>query len=113
MKKGVKAFALLFALVACSGCGLWDVIVDINSEIGFSEEEFAKSKPKVEEANPPDTPSAGQQLQQRTAEWWGKAKSLGPRTDSGPSAMVRCRVAGSERFTKAQDCVSMGGTIVP
>lgn len=108
----VRLFALLFALVACSGCGLWDVLVEINSEIGYSEEEFAKGKPKPEE---PEQVAATQQkseLLQRTENWWKNASSLGPAKKTGKDAMVRCRIGGSERFTRPRDCVAAGGSVL-
>jgi hypothetical protein len=110
----VKLFVLLFALFACSGCGLWDVLVEINGEIGFSEEEFAKSRPKQPKVE--ETQVAGakpkSELQRRTETWWKNASTLGPAKKTGKDAMVRCRLGGSERFTRTRDCVAAGGTVL-
>jgi hypothetical protein len=109
----VKLFVLLFALLACSGCGLWDVLVEINGEIGFSEEEFAKSRPKPKEEEVQVAgPKPKSELQQRTETWWKNASSLGPTKKTGKNAMVRCRLGGSERFTRPRDCTAAGGTVL-
>ena len=42
----MKTLLVLLALLGLTGC---DFIADINAEIGFSEEELAKSKAKVEQ----------------------------------------------------------------
>ena len=104
----MKQLVLLIALVFASGC---DVIADINSEIGYSEAELSKGKPEAASAAAPA--AAEETPAQRSATWWENAKTLAPaEKKQGGDAMVRCRVAGSERFTLARDCISSGGTVL-
>jgi hypothetical protein len=107
----VNKLALLFALFACSGCGLWDVLVEINGEIGYSEEEFAKGKPKAEEPEVAAV-SSKSELLKRTETWWKNAKTLGPAKTTGKDAMIRCKLGGSERFTRSRDCLAAGGSVL-
>ena len=105
----MRVFVLVIAAFVLGGC---EVISDINSEIGFSEEEKAKSKAKAEATAPADEEEPDTYAK-RTAEWWGKAKSLGPREDQdSDNPMVRCKVGGTERFTLTRDCLASGGTVL-
>ncbi len=117
----MKLFVLLLALTACSGCGLWDAIVEINGEIGYSEEEFAKTRRRAEASKAKASKAEGKQvaatptksdLQQRTEAWWKNATTLGPAKKTGKNAMIRCRIRGAERFTRPRDCAAAGGTVI-
>ena len=47
-----------------------------------------------------------------TANWWQNATTLGPAKKTGKDAMVRCKLAGSERFTRVDDCLAAGGSLL-
>lgn len=101
---------LLLASTLLCGCFVLDELDAGNAILdehrGTKPVAESEAKPGAEGEKP--GPPTGTQ-------WWSKARSLNrsaqPATDAGdPDALVRCRIAGSQRFMRRVDCASQGGS---
>jgi hypothetical protein len=103
--------AVLVASFLCSGCYVWD-------ELGKGEEimdqhfsNSGKNQHKTEaqqraEQRKAEVPTPREKM----AEWWEKAKTLGPLAEQeGDDGIVYCDLGQESRFVRRSDCATLGG----
>jgi hypothetical protein len=104
----VRVIALLLACLCASGCFVFD-------EIDAGQKVLEETSPKQPGAAPATAGApgeAGEQAGPPTGEaWWAKARSVsGPVSDEdGNNPAVTCKIGGSTRFMRKNDCLSRGG----
>jgi hypothetical protein len=115
----LRLLVLLLVALQGSGCFAFDELDKGNAILDAHSP--TRNKNAVEHAaqaagETPGKPGTGDpKLDPKAREkaWWGGARSLSS-ADAKPSSdpNVRCRIAGSVRFTRQTDCLTQGGTVL-